>query len=484
MQERSSCPEPSTAIAYLARGDLKRTAGDPDGAIADLTTAIRLNPRLLLAYLARGNAHRNRGETRAAIGDFTRAIRLDARSAPAYVGRGMARSQVGEAGALRDFGTAIRLDPKSAEAFFGRGWARFSAGDAVGAISDLTKAIALNPEHSVAFMLRGEAYRSKGETDRAINDLTMAIKLGVPDWGHAYGQRGVELLRKGDHKGAFADLTKAIGCHGEERTHSGVPDPKVAALHLALGTALIGLGKPQRAITELNSAVQMDSSLQQLACPLLRRAGQEVATAKQRKTASTNPRRQSRGEDGDAAFMQWEKRFRKEAKADGYGYFEELLAALELEDFTPAQVLEDTIDLVRFSLAFSIGLDGRSPLPFLQLQEYYPSRSLSARYCLTFNLQGCGIGRLLETSNFKDVDLADLYGQRHDKYKRFGYSDLWIQRTDHKQFGPAERQQIERYVREDLYFDYGVDEIDVCIGTVSARCMLVQIQDSPGSGKA
>ena len=32
------------ATGYFARGDLKRIGGDPDGAIADLTIAIQLNP--------------------------------------------------------------------------------------------------------------------------------------------------------------------------------------------------------------------------------------------------------------------------------------------------------------------------------------------------------------------------------------------------------------------------------------------------------
>ena len=84
----------------------------------------------------------------------------------------------------------------------------FLRGDAAGAISDLTRAIDLNPQHSVAFMFRGEAHRDKGETDRAIADLTEAIRLGVPDWGDAYGQRGVERLRKGDLKEPWRTLRK------------------------------------------------------------------------------------------------------------------------------------------------------------------------------------------------------------------------------------------------------------------------------------
>ena len=147
------------------------------------------------------------------------------------------------------------------EAFFGRGWAHFSRGDAAGAISDLTRAIDLNPQHSVAFMFRGEAYRDKGETDRAIADLTEAIRLGVPDWGYAYGQRGVERLRKGDFKGALVDLTKTIESHSKQPSRSGATDAKLAALYLSRGTALLGSGDARSSISDLNFAVRMDPSL-------------------------------------------------------------------------------------------------------------------------------------------------------------------------------------------------------------------------------
>ena len=265
--------DPSMATGYFARGDLKRVGGDPDGAIADLTIAIQLNPNFPRAYVSRGNAHRNKGEANAAVADFNKAIRLDAKSALAYIGRGMARLPAGTA--IRDFNRAIRLDPKSPEAFFGRGWAHFSRGDAAGAISDLTRAIDLNPQHSVAFMFRGEAYRDKGETDRAIADLTEAIRLGVPDWGYAYGQRGVERLRKGDFKGALVDLTKSIESHSKQPSRSGATDAKLAALYLSRGTALLGSGDARSSISDLNFAVRMDPSLKRLARPLLNSAQQQ-----------------------------------------------------------------------------------------------------------------------------------------------------------------------------------------------------------------
>jgi tetratricopeptide (TPR) repeat protein len=471
--------DPSMATGYFARGDLKRVGGDPDGAIADLTIAIQLNPNFPRAYVSRGNAHRNKGEANAAVADFNKAIRLDAKSALAYIGRGMARLPAGTA--IRDFNRAIRLDPKSPEAFFGRGWAHFSRGDAAGAISDLTRAIDLNPQHSVAFMFRGEAYRDKGETDRAIADLTEAIRLGVPDWGYAYGQRGVERLRKGDFKGALVDLTKSIESHSKQPSRSGATDAKLAALYLSRGTALLGSGDARSSISDLNFAVRMDPSLKRLARPLLNSAQQQSSKPRKPRAAVAPKRskasRQPRASEYSSAFLQWERSFRAEARADDFACFRRLLEQLKLETFTPKQVLEGTIELVRSSLVYSSGLDGRPFLPFLQLQHYNPSQSPPAYYTFTFDIHTRGIGRLLDTRKFEHIDLADLYGHPFEKYKLVGFSDLWILRADYSAFVPSELRRIERYVRDDLYFDYGEDEIDVCVRTEWADRVLVQVQD-------
>jgi tetratricopeptide (TPR) repeat protein len=51
--------------------------GDYDRAIADLTEAIRLDPKYVWAYASRGEAYRMKGDYDRAIADLTEAIRLD-----------------------------------------------------------------------------------------------------------------------------------------------------------------------------------------------------------------------------------------------------------------------------------------------------------------------------------------------------------------------------------------------------------------------
>lgn len=62
------------AHIYLRRANLRALQKDLEGAIADCTEAIRLQPRFADAYLSRGVARLERGQSAAAAEDFTRAL--------------------------------------------------------------------------------------------------------------------------------------------------------------------------------------------------------------------------------------------------------------------------------------------------------------------------------------------------------------------------------------------------------------------------
>ncbi|MDA9968356.1 tetratricopeptide repeat protein [Salibacteraceae bacterium] len=69
------------------------------------------------------------GEYKSAIADFTTAIRLDPDDASAYYNRGLAYDDLGEyKSAIADYTTAIRLDPDFASAYYNRGIAKENAG--------------------------------------------------------------------------------------------------------------------------------------------------------------------------------------------------------------------------------------------------------------------------------------------------------------------------------------------------------------------
>jgi tetratricopeptide (TPR) repeat protein len=120
-----------------------------------------------------------------ALADFSEAIRLDPKFSDAYVQRGQAMFKNGNADrAISDFTQALQIDPRNAGAFKARGMAMLYKGDDDGAIIDLTKAIqyaeidpASIPAVEVFYARRSRAslYDRKQLYDRELIDLNAMI---------------------------------------------------------------------------------------------------------------------------------------------------------------------------------------------------------------------------------------------------------------------------------------------------------------------
>ncbi|MGE0434647.1 MAG: protein kinase, partial [Planctomycetota bacterium] len=103
--------EPWYQNGYTNRGEIRRRAGDLDGAIDDLTRAIEIYPRDV-SLLHRVAAYTEKGDVESAIADLTRLIRLRTQLATTYRMRGVLRHKRGELeGALADFSRALYREP-------------------------------------------------------------------------------------------------------------------------------------------------------------------------------------------------------------------------------------------------------------------------------------------------------------------------------------------------------------------------------------
>ena len=91
-----------------------------DQAIAALSEAIKLNPKIPQPYIMRGlaQAQKRRPNYAKAIEDFGQAIKLDPKNGTAYYNRGIVYVQSKNlTRALSDFNEALKLKPKKAEIY-------------------------------------------------------------------------------------------------------------------------------------------------------------------------------------------------------------------------------------------------------------------------------------------------------------------------------------------------------------------------------
>ncbi|MCI0343415.1 MAG: tetratricopeptide repeat protein [Planctomycetales bacterium] len=198
------------ASAINNRGHAKHALKDLEGAEADFTEAIRLDPAQAVFRHNRGLIRKERGDYRGALEDCQEAIRLKPEYHQAFHSRGVARDALGDpAGAIADYTEVIRLRPDFVRARNNRAVVRKRAGDLAGALEDLDEVVRLDPEMAEARLNRGAVLDDRGDPAGAIADYTEALRL-KPDFVEVLQSRAAVRMKLGDRAGAVADLDAAV----------------------------------------------------------------------------------------------------------------------------------------------------------------------------------------------------------------------------------------------------------------------------------
>ena len=201
---------PQDVLAYNNRGNSRQKSNDYQGAFDDHNKAIAINPKFAPGYLNRGNTKQELKDFLGAITDYNKAIEINAQYVLAYSNRGNAKTELGDhQGGIADFNKAIEINPQFADAYSNRGISKSDLGDKQGAISDYNKAIGIDPQHPVAYSNRGIAKRHLGDAQGAIVDYNKAITINAQD-APAYNNRGYAKHTLKDYQGAILDYNKAI----------------------------------------------------------------------------------------------------------------------------------------------------------------------------------------------------------------------------------------------------------------------------------
>jgi tetratricopeptide (TPR) repeat protein len=212
------------------QGEDKARRGDYQGAIADFSQFLQINPKGIKAYYSRGVARQNLGDYKGAMKDFDLYLEFNPNDAEARSNRGLMRSQLGDyKGAIADYSQAMRINPDYAVTDSGQVFSKFEDNlevlqlnpsnpeaytnveleDDRGVIEDYTQPLHLSLDHAKAYISRGNARYEIEDYHGAIQDYTQSLRLN-PNDAEAYLSRANARSKLKDFNGAIEDYTKFI----------------------------------------------------------------------------------------------------------------------------------------------------------------------------------------------------------------------------------------------------------------------------------
>ena len=206
--------------AYIGLAQMNLARKDTTAALENLNRGIELSKKNASAYVMRAEiATRSRQDFESALADMDSAIMLEPRYAGYFINRAFMKYNLDDYfGAMADYDYAIGLDPSSQEAHFNRGLLRAEVGDNNKAITDFSFVLKSNPSNFMALYNRALLYMRTGQFREAVSDFTSILKK-YPDFEAGYMARGEAKRRMGDNKGSEADMEKAMAIFRRNKTH-------------------------------------------------------------------------------------------------------------------------------------------------------------------------------------------------------------------------------------------------------------------------
>jgi len=137
------------------------------------------------------------------------------------------------------------VDPLEAQQSFEQGKRFFKATQYPEAILSFSRALVLRNDLVDAYLFRGRANAVSGHLDLAVQDFSKVIQLR-PQGAEAFVERATARLNQEDYPGVIADCEEALK-----------RDPRIALAYSLRGRALSQEGSPERALEDLNRAVEL-----------------------------------------------------------------------------------------------------------------------------------------------------------------------------------------------------------------------------------
>ena len=193
---------------------------DTVSALENLNQSISLSKNNAPAYVLRAEIEaRSHRDFERAVADMDSAILLEPRFAGYFINRAYMKYNIDDYfGAMADYDYALGLEPASIEAHFNRGLLRAEVGDNNKAISDFDFVLKKDPANFMALYNRALLHMRTRQYRNAVNDFTQILKK-YPNFEAGYMARSEAKRRMGDNRGSEADLEKAMAIFRRNKTH-------------------------------------------------------------------------------------------------------------------------------------------------------------------------------------------------------------------------------------------------------------------------
>lgn len=206
--------------AYIGMAQMNLARKDTAAALEALNRSIALNKNNASAYVMRAEiATRAHRDFASGVADMDSAIMLEPRYAGYFINRAYMKYNLDDYfGAMADYDYAIGLDPASVEAHFNRGLLRAEVGDNNKAITDFEFVLKNTPSNFMALYNLALLHMRTGQFRSAVSDFTAILKK-YPNFEAGYMARAEAKRRMGDVRGCEADYNKAMAIFKRNKTH-------------------------------------------------------------------------------------------------------------------------------------------------------------------------------------------------------------------------------------------------------------------------
>ncbi len=196
--------------AYDDRARVYLYEQEIDLALADASSAIRLDPQDARAYYLRAYIENLEANLTLALQDATQVVRLAPNDATSYILRAQIERRMNDdKDALTDLNQAVSIDPSNPNAYLNRSYVYADEKQYDLALKDLNQTLQLAPNDSTVLTARSEIYRAQGNDTAALADANQVVQLD-PTNPDSYLRRGYIYDDMKNAASALADYNKAI----------------------------------------------------------------------------------------------------------------------------------------------------------------------------------------------------------------------------------------------------------------------------------